>query len=161
MPHADSGLDLVDVLAAVATGTERVPFQVRRVYLDVDRVIDQRIDENGRECGLALALGVERRKAHESVHTILSLEIAVGIVALDLDRGRLYSRLVSFKKVSDSHFVTVPLAPAHIHPHQHRTPVVRLGAARSGIYRQHGSKVVPFRAQHIPKLQRLDILNRL
>lgn len=41
MPHADSGLDLVDVLAAVATGTERVPFQVRRVYLDVDRVIDQ------------------------------------------------------------------------------------------------------------------------
>ena len=87
MPHAHAGLHLVDVLATVAAGTECVPFQVRRVYLDVDRVINQRIDENGRECGLALALGVERRKAHESVNAVLGFEIAVGVgvVALDLD----------------------------------------------------------------------------
>ena len=85
MPHAHAGLDLVDVLATVAAGTECVPFQVRRVYLDVDGVIDQRIDENRRECGLALALGVERGKTHESVHAVLGFEIAVGVVALDLD----------------------------------------------------------------------------
>ena len=90
MPHPHAGLDLVDVLASVAAGAERVPFQIGRVYLNVDGVIDQRIDEHGRECGLPLALRVERGDAHKPVHAVLSLEVAIGVVALHLDGSRLY-----------------------------------------------------------------------
>ena len=41
MPHTHTGLDLVDILPAVASGAEGVPFYVAGVDLDIEAVIDE------------------------------------------------------------------------------------------------------------------------
>ena len=156
--HAHAGLHLVHVLAAVAAGTEGIPFYVGRIDFDVDGVVHQRIHEHRRECGLALALGVEGRDAHQSVHSALRLEVAVGIVALELDGGALDAGLISLHKLGHGHLVAVALAPAHIHAHQHRTPVVGFGAACAGIDGEHRSEVVALLAEHVLELEILQFL---
>ena len=60
VPYAHTRFNLVDILAAVAAGTEGVPFDVARIDFYVYGIIHQRIDENGAERRLALALRIER-----------------------------------------------------------------------------------------------------
>ena len=62
--HADAGLDLVDVLAAGSGRAVGVPLEVGRVDLYLDGVVHERVDEDGGECRLPLALGIERGDAH-------------------------------------------------------------------------------------------------
>ena len=129
MPHAHAGFDFVDVLPAVASAAEGVPFDVGGIDLDVDGVVHERIDKDAAEGGLPLALGIERRNAHEPVHARFGLEIAVGVVALELDGSALDSGFVALLIFGNGHLVAVALAPAEVHTHQHRGPVVGLSAA--------------------------------
>ena len=46
MTHTHARLHLVHVLAAVPAGAEGIPFEIRRIYFNVDGIIDKRIDEN-------------------------------------------------------------------------------------------------------------------
>ena len=80
---------LVDVLAAGAGGAVGVDAQVGGVDVDLDRVVHFGIDEHAGERGVAAVAGIERRLAHQAVHAGLGAQMAVGIVALDLDRGAL------------------------------------------------------------------------
>ena len=121
-PHAS--FHLVHVLPARTAASERVPLDVGRIDFDGDCVIHERIDENTRESCLTLALSIERRYSHEAVHSILCLEIAVGIVSLNLYGSALYAGLFPFKKVCYGNLEALTLAVTSIHPKEHFTPVV-------------------------------------
>ena len=90
------------------------------------------------------------------MHTVLALEVAVGKVALDADGDTLDARLVTVDEVLDGGLVAVALTPAQVHAHQHRCPVLALGAAGAGIdfqYRVHLVLVVP---QHVAQFEFLE-----
>src|SRR5690606_12637671 len=83
------GARLVDVLAARARGAVHVDAQVALVDVDLDRVIDDGIDEHAGERGVTPALRIERRDAHQAVHALLGLQVAVRILTGDLERRAL------------------------------------------------------------------------
>ena len=82
---ADGALGLVDVLAAGAAGAHGVDAEIGFLDLDVDVLVDHRIDPDRGEAGVAARLAVEGRDAHQPVHAALGLEPAIGVVAADLD----------------------------------------------------------------------------
>ena len=81
--HADGRRRFVDVLAASARRAVRVDADIRHVDVDLDIVIDLRHDVAGRERRVAARLRVKRRDAHKAMDSLLRLEEAVGIMALD------------------------------------------------------------------------------
>ena len=58
----------VDVLAARARGAVGVDAAVAFVDLDVDLVVDHRIDPDRGEAGVAARVRIERRDAHQAMH---------------------------------------------------------------------------------------------
>ena len=69
--------------------------------------------------------GVERREAHQPVRRPLSLlDVAVGVVAADLDRGALDPRLLALGHVEHFGLEAAPLGPAQVHAQQHLGPVL-------------------------------------
>ena len=58
----------VDVLAAGALGAIGVDAAIAFVDLDVDLVVDDRIDPGRRETRVAPRVGIEGRDAHQAVH---------------------------------------------------------------------------------------------
>ena len=57
------------------------------VDLDLDLVVDHRIDPDAGEGGVPPRIGVEGRDAHQPVHARFRLQPAIGVVALDQERG--------------------------------------------------------------------------
>ena len=93
--------------------------------------------------------------------TAFCLEIAEGIIAFELDRGGFYAGVLAFELVRDGDLVAVPLAPAHVHSHEHSRPVVGLGAACPRVDCKHCSEIVSFLAEHVAKLQGLKFFKSL
>ena len=102
MREADRGFGLVDVLAAGAAGAHRVDAHVGFLDVDLDAVVDHRIDRDARERGVPARVGVERRNAHQPVHAVLGLEPAVGVAALDLDGRRFDAGFLAVGLFDDS-----------------------------------------------------------
>ena len=124
---------LVDVLAAGAAGAHRVDAHVGLLDVDIDAVVDHRIDVDAGERSVPARIGVERRDAHQAMHAALGLEPAVGVVALDLDGRRLDAGLFALRLLDVVDLEAVLLRPAHIHAQQHAGPVLALGAAGAGM----------------------------
>src|SRR5262249_30608820 len=140
--HHDIGRDvgeahgrfgLVDVLAAGAAGAHGVGAHVRFLDVDLDAVVDHRIDVDAGERGVAAGIGVERRDADQPVHAVLALEPAERVAALDLDGGRLDAGLLALALLDPLDLVAVLLGPAGVHAHEHVGPVLALGAAFAGV----------------------------
>ena len=97
MGDAHGGIGRVDVLAAGARGAVGVDPAVGLLDLDLDAVVDHRIDPDGGEARVAARVGIEGRDAHQPVHAGLGLQPAIGVLALDragrgLDAGLLAVR---------------------------------------------------------------------
>jgi hypothetical protein len=120
---------LVDVLATGTRGAIGVDAQVRRIDVDLDRVVHFRVHEHRREAGVAARVGVERAFPHQAVDAGFGAQIAVRILAGDLDGGALDARDFAFGLFHQLDGETLSLAVAQIHPLQHAGPVLRLGAA--------------------------------
>ena len=102
--------------------------------------------------------GIVGRDAHQAMHAALGLEVAVGVLAGDLERGVLDPGLVAGLKIEHVDGVAVPLGPARVHAVQHLGPVLRLGAARAGMDRDHGAQPVVFARQQAAQLEFRDAL---
>ncbi len=129
---ADFGL--VHVLAAGPAGAHGVDAHVRLLDVDLDAVVDHRIDVHARERGVPAGIRIERRDAHQPVHAVLGLEPAEGVAALHLDGRRLDAGLLALGLLDPFDLVAVLLGPAGVHAHEHAGPVLALGAARSGMH---------------------------
>ena len=91
------------------------------------------------------------------MHSVLALEIAVGVVAFDVDGDRLYAGVVAFEKLRDRCLISVAFGIAEIEAHEHLGPVLTLCAACAGIDLQHHAEFVFLTAKHIAQLKGLDV----
>ena len=121
------------MLTACTAGAAGLHLDVLRTDLDLAVVIQLRHDLQRSEAGLASGVGIEGRNTHQTVNTVLTLQIAVGILPLDEDGGGLDARLIAGLVVHELIGVAVALRPAGIHPVEHLRPVLGLGAACSGV----------------------------
>ena len=94
------------------------------------------------------------------MHTVLTLQVTVCVLtALDGHGHTLDTSLIAFLHIGDGRLVAVSLSPAHIHTHQHRSPVLALRTTGTGIDLEHAVHRVFLLAEHILQLQvfyRLD-----
>src|SRR5439155_8572152 len=88
----------------------------------------------------------------------LGLEVAVGVLAVDLDRGVLDPRFLAGLEVEEARGVAVALRPAQVHAQQHLRPVLRLGPARSGVDRDQRAEAVPLAREQALELEIGDLL---
>ena len=87
------------------------------------------------------------------MHAVLALEQAVGGGALDHHRSALQTGFVAVLIVQHFHGHAVGSGPAVVHPVEHLGPVLRLGAAGTGMEGQDGVAVVVLAVQHGHELQ--------
>ena len=121
------------MLAARAAGTVGVHAQVRRVDLNLHRVVNFRVHIDRGERGVPPVARIERAFAHQSVHAGLGAQVAEGVVAGDLKRGMFDAGGVACGFFHLAHFELARLGEAPIHAQQHLGPVLRLGAAGAGL----------------------------
>ena len=116
----------------LATGAGRpvgVDADIGFVDVDVDRIVDHRIDPDRGEGRVPPRLAVIGRDPHKPVDAGFGLHPAIGVVALDEQRGGLDTRLFAGMLFQDLNLELGALGPAHVHALQHRRPVLALGAA--------------------------------
>jgi hypothetical protein len=102
----------VDVLTARARGAIGVDAQVAFAIFDLDIVVDDRIDPDAGERGVPPCGRVVRADADQAVDAALGLGIAIGVLALQQQRGRLDPRLLARMLVDQLDLQPVPPAPA-------------------------------------------------
>jgi hypothetical protein len=82
---------------------------------------------------MASARRVERRLAHQAVHAGLGAQGAVGVVALDLDRGGLDAGDIAFGFFQQLSLEALAFGVFQVLPQQHRCPVAGLGTTGAGL----------------------------
>jgi len=143
---------LVDVLTARARSAIGVGAHIRRIDIDLDRIVHDRRHPNGGEAGVALGRRVIGTDADQPVHARFRLQPAIGVRSLDQDSGRLDPRLLALFVGLDRDLIAVGLGPARVHAQQHASPVVGLGSASAGVHFQIGVVAVGFAGQQSFKL---------
>jgi hypothetical protein len=158
VPEAHRRLDLVHVLPALAAGAHRRDLDVLGLHLDVDLVVHVRGDIDGGEGRLPRVIGVEGAHAHEAVHAVLGAQVAVGRGAGDGDGHVVDAGLVALLVVDDLGLVAASLAEAQVHAHEHRRPVLGVGAARAGLDAQDGVAAIGRAGEHAIELGLAELL---
>ena len=115
--HGRGGL--VDLLSAGAGGAVDVHLYILVAKLYLLAVGDRGHDLDGGKARLAAGVRVKGGDADETVYAMLAAQEAVGVLALDLDGGGFYARLVAVLIIHDGAFVVVALGPADIHAVEH------------------------------------------
>ena len=133
MGDAHGAVGGVDVLAAGAGRAIGVDAAVALVDLDVDPVVDDRIDPDRREAGVAAGGAVIGRDADQAVDARFRLQPAKGVVALDDDGRRLDAGLFALVALDQLDLVAAALGPAGVHAQEHLRPVLAFGAAGAGM----------------------------
>ena len=135
---ADGRVGHVDVLAAGAARAVGVDAEVLVGDLDLDVVVDLGRDVDRGKRRVPALRRVERRDPDEPVDAHLALEVAVGVVADDVQRRALQARLLAVLPVDELGLPAAALGEAHVHPQEHLRPVLRLRAAGARVDREPG-----------------------
>ena len=143
----------VDVLTARARGSIGVDPAIGFIHLDVDLVVDHGIDPDRGEARMPPRVRIEGRDAHEAVNAQFGLQPAIGVLALDLQRGALDARFLAIGDVDDLDLAFAALGPARVHAHQHIGPILALGAAGARMDLEIGVVAVRLAGE-----ERLDLL---
>ena len=156
--EAHGRVGLVDVLATRAGGTVGVHTHIGRVDVDLDRVVDLRVDEDAGKAGVAAAGGVERALAHQAVHAGFGTQQAEGVIAIDLQAGTLDAGYVARGFLLDLDAEALAFGIANILAQQHAGPVAGLGTAGAGLDVQEGVVGVCRLVEHAAEFQRFHAL---
>jgi hypothetical protein len=154
--QANRRVGLVDVLTARAAGAEGVGAHVGRVDVDLDRVVDLRVDEEAGKAGVTPTCAVERALSHQAVHAGFGAQVAESVVALHLDRGAADPGGVAFAFFEHFGLVALALAVLQVLTQQHGRPVAGLGAAGAGLDVDEAVARVGRVVEHAPELEFLD-----
>ncbi len=149
------------MLTAGAAGAKGVGAHVGRVDVDLDRVVHLGIDEHAGEAGVASAGRVKRALAHQAVHPGFGAQLAVGVVALDLDRCAADARDVALGLFHHLGLEALAFAVTQVLPQQHAGPVAGLGATGAGLNVDEAIARVERVGEHAAELQRLDFVGGL
>ena len=145
---AHRAFGLVDMLATGAGGAIDIDPHVLFGNVDLDRLVDHRIDRHRWKRGVAAGVGIEGRNPHQAVNPGLAFQPAIGIVAIDPDGGGFQPRALAFAFLDQLQLVAMLFGPACVHAKQHRGPVLAFGAARAGMDFDIGVIAVGFARQH-------------
>ena len=104
---------------------------------------------------MPLAERVEGRYAHQPVHSLFGLQVAVGVIALYLEGYVLYARLVPRQIVQLPDGPAPVLAVSGVHSVQYGYPVLSLCSAGARMEGQYGVEPVIRALQQRFELQRL------
>ena len=146
------------MLAARAGGAVDLHLNVLGSNVDLDVVGQLGHDLERGEARLAAGVRVKGGNAHQTVDAVLTLEIAVGVLALDHDRRALDAGLFAVDIVHHLELEAVLVRPLHIHTVEHLRPVLRLGAARAGVEGQNGVAVIVLTGEQRREADLLDPL---
>jgi hypothetical protein len=125
---------------------------------DLDAVVHFGVDEHAAEAGVAARVAVEGRDAYQPVYAGLGTQVAVGVVAADLERAAGDACHLTVGLLQHLHLKTLALAKAHIHAHEHACPILGFGATRPGLDVDEAVVGVHRVAEHAAEL---ELLNRL
>ena len=100
---------------------------------------------------------VERRDANEAVDPRLGQEHPVGVLARHRHRRALEAGLVAGLIVENLTLEPAALGPLEVHAQQHVGPVLRLGAARARVNRDHGIGAVVLAPEQPLRFGRLHL----
>ena len=139
-PHGRVGG--VHALAAGARGAVHVHAHVGGVQVHLDVVGDDRQHLHGGEGGLAALLGIGGRNAHEAVDADLAAQHAVGVAALDLDRGTVEPDTLAGHQIEHRDLPALVLGVMDVHLVEHLGPVLGLETPLTRVHRQDGIALV-------------------
>ena len=91
------------------------------------------------------------------MHAALGLEEAVGVLALDRDRGGLEAGFLARARLDELGLEAAVVGPAEVHAQQHLRPVLRVGTARAGVHRHDGVARVVLAVEEGVLLQALEL----
>ena len=158
--HCRGGL--VDLLTARAGGAEHVHLDILIAQLDLVIIVAYLgHDLDSGKGGVAASGSVKRGDADKPVYAVLTLEEAVGIFALDHYRCALDAGLVPVEIVHDPDLIAVAVSPHVVHTVEHRGPVLRLGAAGTGVEGEDGVVRVILAGEQSAESGFLDLLGKL
>lgn len=75
---------------------------------------------------------------------VFTFQVTVGEIAFQLQRNRLDSGFIAFLNVTDRQFVVIGFCPAHIHSHQHGSPVLTFCSTGTGIDFKDAAHLIGF-----------------
>ncbi len=133
---AHGGVGDVDVLAAGTARAVGVDAEVLVGDLDLDVLVDLRRHVHRRERRVPALCGIERRDPDQAMHTHLALQVPVGMIADDVERRALQTRLLAVLPVDQLRFPAAALHEAHVHAQEHLGPVLRFRSAGAGMDRE-------------------------
>jgi hypothetical protein len=142
MGDADSGLNLVDVLAAFTSRAERVHAQVFRPDVDLDAVVNFRNYEDGGKRSVPSRGLVERGDSNETVNTGFSCEKTICIFAGKLNRGGFDARFFAGSLVENLGGHALAFRPSQVHAKKNGRPILGFRAARAGLDGHDGVEVI-------------------
>src|SRR5690606_20785291 len=155
--QADGGIGLVDVLTSGAAGTIGVHAYIRHVQLDLNIIIHFRGNKHGGEGGVPAVAGVEGGLAYQTVNAGLGAQPAEGILAVDVNGGALDAGNLAGGDFHHLDIESLVLAPAQVHAQQHLGPVLRLGAAGTGLDVDESAIGVHLAGEHAAEFQLLQL----
>lgn len=103
-------------------------------------------------------IGIERRNPHQPMHAGFRFQPAIGVVATDLDGGRLDAGLFALGLFQIFDLEAVVFGPAGVHAQQHRGPVLAFGTAGAGVDLEIGIEPVGLARQQRFELAAADFL---
>jgi hypothetical protein len=104
--------------------------------------------------------GIERRFSHQTVNAGFRAQPAVSIVADHFDGRALDTRDLAGALIDDFGFKAMRVGPLQVHAQQHGGPVLRLGAACTGLNIEEGIVGVHFAGEHALKFEPFDFRGR-
>ncbi len=111
------GFYLVYVLSSGSTGTRSRDFDIGRVYINFDTIINQWININRSKGCMAFGIAIKRRNTHQTMDTVFAFEITKRIIAFKFQCYGFDSGHITFLIVQFLDFETVFFAPHHVHTH--------------------------------------------
>src|SRR5258708_31081795 len=104
------------MLTAGPTRAKSIHTEIFRLDVDLDLIVDLRIDEHRRKRRMPARGRIEWRDTHQPMHTDLRLQQPKGVFAVHFERHRLDAGAVAFQAVRHNSFKSVSLGPAQVQP---------------------------------------------
>ena len=143
----------VNVLTARTRGTVNVNTQIRRVDIDIDIIVNFRVDKRRTERRMATAAGVERTLTNQTVYASFSTQPTVSIFSSDSDGHGFNTRHFTFRLFNNFGLKAARFSPTQIHTHQHAGPILRFRTAGTRLDIEIAICAVIFTGEHTTEFQ--------